>query len=344
MIQADDSSDLESEWIELYNKGNGPTNLMGWKVQTRFKTFVITTKVIIPLGGYVVLSNRLNSQFNLGYKADFYFTGMTLNDISDIVQLIAPGNILHDVVEWDNSWSIPFANSIGLIDSTLDNSKYVNWCRESPKYNMDHKGTPGKVNSCEAPSAMPSVAPSISRAPSSKPSRKPSSLPSMSPSRHPIVMVINEIMISPNGSSFAAMDWFEVYNAGLSTQNMRGWMIKDNELNWTVDIDLFVPPQQYAIFAGNSFPANITVGFNTSFVVQDLALANIDDVLILISPDNVVRDIVDWDSTWGRRVAGASIALKNPALNNNLFSSWCNETVWYTSDHRGTPGKPTKCT
>jgi Lamin Tail Domain len=184
----------------------------------------------------------------------------------------------------------------------------------------------------------------ISHAPSSKPSHAPSAQPSSAPAPHPIVMVINEMMISPNGSSFAKMDWFEVYNAGLSTQNMRGWLIKDNEKNWTVNIDLFVPPKGYAIFAGNSFPASVKVGFNTSFVVQDLALANNDDVLMLISPDNVTRDIVDWDPTWGRRVTGASISLKHPALDNSLFSSWCNETAWYTNEHRGTPGKATKCT
>jgi Lamin Tail Domain len=343
MIYADDYSNYESEWIELYNRGNGPTNLKGWTISNTFQTFVITTKLMIPKGGYVVLSNRLNSQFNLGYKVDYYFGGMILNDSSDIVRLIAPGNVLHNFVQWGNGWSIPFANSIGLIDPSLDNTKYVNWCRESPNYNRDHRGTPGKVNSCEAPSASPSVAPSISHAPSSKPSRKPSSRPSNAPSRFPIVMVINEMMISPNGSSFAAMDWFEVYNAGLSTQNMRGWMIKDNELNWTVNIDLFVPPQGYALFAGNSFPSNITVGFNSSFVVQDLALARNDDFLMLISPDKVLRDIVAWDPTW-RQVTGASISLKNPALNNNLFSSWCNETFRYTNDHRGTPGKPTLCT
>lgn len=152
-------------------------------------------------------------------------------------------------------------------------------------------------------------------------------------------IVITEIMQNPNAVADATGEWFEVFNAGTATANLNGWTIKDNGSDsHTINNDVIIPPGSYAVLGINADTA-VNGGVTLAYQYSGIALANGDDEVILVRPDNSIADEVHYDG--GSQFpdpTGASMELSSAASDNNVGANWATATETMANGDKGTPG------
>jgi hypothetical protein len=164
-----------------------------------------------------------------------------------------------------------------------------------------------------------------------------------------IKLVITEIMVDPNATSDPLGEYIEVYNAGTISVNLKGWSIGDNYATHVIAPptgSLTISPGQYLVLAYSLTAGGVPVDY--SYGGSGIALANTTDGINLIEPSGAIHDNVVYSTTGSTAwniVAGQSISLKDPSLDNSIASNWCLEmTAWAGSaGDKGTPGKAAGC-
>lgn len=158
----------------------------------------------------------------------------------------------------------------------------------------------------------------------------------------PPVLVITEIMQNPSAVPDSAGEWFELHNPGDTDIDIDGWTISDNGADSHV-IDnggpLIVPAGGYLVLGNNADMASnggVPVAYSYG---SNLFLANGDDELVLTDPATGEIDRVEWDGGPDfPDPTGASMALIDPALDNNVGANWTTSAVPYGAGDLGTPG------
>ena len=155
------------------------------------------------------------------------------------------------------------------------------------------------------------------------------------------VIVITEIMQNPAAVADSAGEWFEVHNPGTQDVDIDGWTISDNGSDSHVIANggpLIVPAGGYIVLGNNANPAT-NGGVTVAYAYSGVFLANGDDELVLTRPDGGEADRVEWDGgpVWPDP-NGASMALIDPALDNNVGTNWVTATTAYGAGDKGTPG------
>jgi uncharacterized protein len=144
-------------------------------------------------------------------------------------------------------------------------------------------------------------------------------------------------------------EWFELFNYGTTTVNLKNWNFKDlgsPVQTFNITTDLLIGPGQYRVIGTNANTAtngNVTVDF--AYGISAFTLLNNGDAIIMTDSDGVERDRVVYGNSFPDP-SGASISLNSPALDNSLGTNWCTSgTVWLgsTANDRGTPGAPNVC-
>ncbi|MFH1132817.1 MAG: lamin tail domain-containing protein [Pseudomonadota bacterium] len=161
----------------------------------------------------------------------------------------------------------------------------------------------------------------------------------------PAQIVITEIMANPAAVGDDVGEWFEIYNAGSNTVNLHNWVIKDNDQDsHTISSSLPIAPGQYLVLGCND-NTNTNGGVNVDYSYgANWYLANYGDEIVITNSGGTVVDTVEYTSSWGI-LAGASLSLKTPALDNNVSSNWCQEASAWTGSagDNGTPGAQAGC-
>jgi hypothetical protein len=83
-------------------------------------------------------------------------------------------------------------------------------------------------------------------------------------------------------------DWIELYNAGATTVNLKGWHLSDDEDEpklWTVGNDLEIAPGEYAVF----WCSDRNTGMHTNFKLTQTK--NSPEVIVLVNPAGTVVDM-----------------------------------------------------
>ncbi len=311
-------SDSAGEWFEIINTSGSPVDLNGWTIADNdFDSHLITNggPLLVPAGGYLVFGNNGDSATNGGVTVDYVYSGIAIANGSDELILFDTSAIEIDRVEWDNGVTFPDPNgaSMALIDPVLDNNDGTNWCEASTPYGDGDFGTPGSLNDCAGP--IPEV-------------------------------VIHEIMNNPSAVSDSAGEWFEVFNPTAVDIDLEGWTIEDNDFDShliTNGAPLLVPAGDYIVLGNNSdFATN--GGVNVAYEYSGIFLGNSGDEIVLI--DDQLREIdrVEYD---GGPIfpdpTGASMALIDPALDNNMGINWCTSSTPFGDGDLGTPGAANDC-
>lgn len=156
-------------------------------------------------------------------------------------------------------------------------------------------------------------------------------------------IVVNEIMQNPSQVYDDKGEWFELYNPTAAEVDLNGWTIKDNDTNSHVINNggpLLIAPNGYLVLGNNADSATnggvqVDYAYPSSWV-----LANGDDEVILLDANLNEIDRVEYDG--GPQFpdpTGASMALADPALDNNVGANWYREnTIRYGDGDYGTPG------
>jgi len=148
-------SDADGEWFELHNPTSVDVLLCAdWTfADDDSDSFTLASgiTVLVPAGGYAVLSRETDPGTNGGVPSDHgYATGMQLGNGADEVVLLH-GGVEIDRIEYDDGvdWPDPTGLSISLSPTALDasqNDDGASWCSASSVYGDGDKGTPGAAN------------------------------------------------------------------------------------------------------------------------------------------------------------------------------------------------------
>jgi predicted extracellular nuclease len=160
-------------------------------------------------------------------------------------------------------------------------------------------------------------------------------------------IVINEIMQNPNAVLDSAGEWFELYNPTGSDIDINGWTIKDEGSDSHVINNggpLIVPAGGYLVL-GNNADSTTNGGVDAGYSYgANWFLANGDDEVVLLDGTLVEIDRVEYDGgPLFPDPTGASMALADPALDNNVGANWCTASTPYGNGDLGTPGAANDC-
>ena len=152
------------------------------------------------------------------------------------------------------------------------------------------------------------------------------------------IIVINEINYNSSQSK-DTKDWVELYNAGISTVNLKNWVLSDGgpETGFVFPSDYAFSPGMYLVVCREAAAfrqfcpevANVTgdLGFG---------LSSSGDDINLYDPEGNLVDFVSFspDAPWpsGANGTGASIELTDPFADNNSGVNW------KSGANGGTPG------
>ena len=137
-----DGSDTDREWVEIYNKGNNPIDLTGW----RFYENGIKHHLTKQQGSFTLDSNdfaiicedktKFLSDYP-GYTGNLYSSSFSLKNTGEEIGIKDDNFNEIDLVFYEESDGQGY--SLELIDPDLDNSQMGNW------FSKNYKGTPGEL-------------------------------------------------------------------------------------------------------------------------------------------------------------------------------------------------------
>ena len=160
-------------------------------------------------------------------------------------------------------------------------------------------------------------------------------------------LVINEIMQNPAAVDDDSGEWFEVHNASAADVDIEGWTIGDDGSDSHVisnGAPLVVPAGGYLVLGNNTDSltnggAAVDYSYGGSWY-----LSNGGDEVVLIDGDanEVDRVVYDGGPTFPDPT-GASMALIDPALDNNDGANWCQSGTLFGDGDLGSPGAVNEC-
>ena len=160
------------------------------------------------------------------------------------------------------------------------------------------------------------------------------------------VIVINEIMQNPDVVYDSDGEWFELYNPTTSPIDIDGWTMMDNDSDSHMIANgapLVIPAGGYLVL-GNNIDAGTNGGVSVAYQYPSFYLSNSSDELVLLDTDLTEIDRVEWDGGVAfPDPTGASMALSDPTLDNNVGANWCTSSTPYGGGDLGTPGSANNC-
>jgi len=143
-------SDSSGEWVELYNPTSFPINLQGAVLSDDgVDSHTITSSVIVPSNGFVVLGIDGNFGTNGGVVVDYQYSSFFLGNSGDEVVITFQGTEI-DRVDYNANFDVSGASKELSTNHLSDilNDILSNWCAAVDAIGPGNSGTPGSVNSC----------------------------------------------------------------------------------------------------------------------------------------------------------------------------------------------------
>ena len=174
----------------------------------------------------------------------------------------------------------------------------------------------------------------------------PGAAPPEPPEPPVVAVVINEIIQNPAAVSDNNGEWFELVNATPDPVDVEGWTFRDNGSNFHVISSggpLVIPAGGFLVLGRDNDPAT-NGGVTVDYQYSNTFLGNGSDALILVNSAGGEVDRVEWDNGSSfPDPTGASMALKNPALDNSVGANWCESQTPFGDGDLGTPGAGNDC-
>ena len=162
----------------------------------------------------------------------------------------------------------------------------------------------------------------------------------------PDTVVINEIMQNPDAVSDSNGEWFELFNTTTDDIDIDLWTVADdgsNEFTINNGGPLVVPAGGFLVFSNNA-DMSTNGGLQVDYEYSNMFLGNGSDELVLFDNGLTEVDRVEWDNgATFPDPTGASMALIDASLDNNVGSNWCEAASTYGDGDSGTPGQVNDC-
>lgn len=162
----------------------------------------------------------------------------------------------------------------------------------------------------------------------------------------PDSIVVNEIMQNPSAVSDGNGEWFELFNTTADDIDIDLWTVNDNGSNVFVinnGAPLIVPAGGFLVLGRNA-DESTNGGVSVDYEYSGFFLGNSDDEIVLLDGSLVEVDRVEWDGGPDfPDPTGASMALIDTALDNNVGANWCTAASPFGVGDSGTPGQVNDC-
>ena len=139
--------DERGEWIELHNLERTPVDVRGWTIASQNdRGAVIERSVVVPAGGFTVLSRDDNRAENGGLTAAYaYGDAVALGNGADWIALRVSDGRTVDSVAWTSALA---GASRALRDSNGPHADVLGpaWTTSTSAYGRGDLGTPGRAN------------------------------------------------------------------------------------------------------------------------------------------------------------------------------------------------------
>jgi hypothetical protein len=314
-------NDSAGEWFEVHNLGDQPVDLRNWSItDDASDRHVISESVVVPADGYAVLARSGDAAINGGVRVDYvYGSSIVLVNATDMVAIDDQHGQRVDELAWNDGglWPQPNGASTARVAGHVPSADPASWCVSGPQFGAGDLGTPGAPNSC---------VPITERAP----------------------VVINEVHRDPAAVTDSVGEWIELYNAGDSPIDVSGWTLRDDGSDAhriSPSAPLVIAPHGYLVL-GRERSTALNGGAQVDYSYGlDLILYNSADELSLLDAALAPVDRVEWSAGDAfPEVAGATMSLRSPALDNADWANWCSAVTPYGSlAERGTPGMANSC-
>lgn len=145
-------SDTAGEWFEVFNSGSDvAVDINGWTIRdlgTNVHVINNGSPLLVQPQGFLVLGRNADASTNGGVSTDYQYTGFTLTNSGDEIQLVDSAGIVIDTVVYGSSLVFNGA-SASLSPTAFDavsNDQPANWCAATSVMPGGDKGTPGVPN------------------------------------------------------------------------------------------------------------------------------------------------------------------------------------------------------
>jgi PKD repeat protein len=142
--------DASGEWFEVFNPTNNPINMNGWKIKDNGTDLhTISSSLIVPVKGFVVLGYSSNTVINGGYTCNYQYATFLLGNAGDEIVLLDPSNNEIDRVEYDGGPSWPDPNGASMVFTgtpSSNNNIGSSWITATVRENT-YSGTTGDKGS-----------------------------------------------------------------------------------------------------------------------------------------------------------------------------------------------------
>ncbi len=141
----------EAEYIEIYNKTQGPFDVGGWRLSDATSTATLSSQIILP-NEYLILTSTSNAaKFSTFGKVVAVSSFPSLNNSGEALALRTATGILIDSVNYNTDWYQDRDKqdggwSLEIIDLNNACGEGENWIASESAIG----GTPGKINSVNA--------------------------------------------------------------------------------------------------------------------------------------------------------------------------------------------------
>jgi cysteine-rich repeat protein len=160
---------------------------------------------------------------------------------------------------------------------------------------------------------------------------------------NPGQLIVTEFMKNSKYIPDVQGEWVEVRNMSPNPIYLNGWTIKDNggDSHVITSADpVIVPPNGFLAIGANT-DTDYNCGANLAYQWSNFSLDDDADEIIMVNPDGVMIDQVEYNSTTFPNIPGRSCVLnifKMNAVANDTGTNWCVGTLLLECGDWGNPG------
>lgn len=282
----DGQANQDDEWIELFNPGDSPIDLRGWRLDDvadgGSDPYIIPDGTVIAPRGHLLI-----------FKRD---SGLSLNNGGDGVRLLRPDASEMDAHAFGRSQ--PDASYARLVDGELP------WTDALPPSPGGPNGDPAPRTppAGETPTPPAATPPAPGASPSPAPSASPAG-PSATPDPATLhlPLLISEVLFDPEApGNDAALEWLELHNPSAGAVSLAGWAVGDRS-DWDTLPGLSLPAGAFLVVAASDAAAAAVAQANPKAMILVLAdgrigggLANGGDLVRLRGPTGQLADALSY--------------------------------------------------